>query len=104
MVNFLDIFSEKELFDLCYSNFLTGIMDYNGFYSDELLTKYDNLGIASREKLDKILDKIVKKNINKFKMLEKIDTTEDSNLLGSLQKELLEKIILDFRVLSKIDC
>ena len=103
MVNFLEIFSEKELFDLCYCNFLTGIMDDNGFYSDELLTKYDNLETSSKVKLDKILDKIVKRNITKFKMLEKVDRTGNDDLLNELQKELLEKIILDFRVISKID-
>lgn len=99
MKNLSKIFTEKDIFNLCYSVHLTGLIDFNTFPSNDLEERYYNLSIHERERLDKIIDKIIKCHKKDFKYLESISKQNHTETLHLLQKKLLNKVILDFKLL-----
>lgn len=91
------IFTEKDIFNLCYSVHLTGLIDYNTFPSNDLEEKYYNLSSEDREYLDKIIDKILKSHKKSFNYLDTLENYPET--LKLVQKNLLIKIHLDFKIL-----
>lgn len=96
---FSKIFTEKDIFNLCYSVYLTGLIDFDTFPSNDLKERYYDLSIHDRELLDKIIDKIIKHHKKAFEYLESISKQNQPETLQLLQKKLLNKVLLDFKLL-----
>lgn len=97
MNKFLSIFTPKDIFNLCYSIYLTNIIDINTFPTDELKEKYYNLSCKDRETLDIILNKLIKNHRKALASVYHAENNYNYNSLNLLKIKIMKTLYNRFK-------